>query len=62
MVWILVLYIYAGGFAKGDSVTLMNAGDYPSKQACEAAGGAAAPLVKSTAKELRFACLPRPQK
>lgn len=59
MTWILVIYIYAGMLAKGDSVTLLNAGEFASKAACESAGKAADPLVDGSAKDLRFVCLPK---
>jgi hypothetical protein len=55
--WILVIYIYAGVFAKGDSVTLDNVPGFRSEAHCAAAGNALKPLVKDSAKELRFVCL-----
>lgn len=57
MSWTLVLYIYAGVFAKGDSVTLLNVQGFKNEQSCYAAGNATKPLVKDSAKELRFICL-----
>lgn len=52
----LVLYIYAGILAKGDSVSMVSI-PQPSKEACMAAGKTAEELVKGSAKELRFVCL-----
>lgn len=52
----LVLYIYAGAFAKGDSVAMVSI-PQATLQACEDAGKQAGHLVKSSAKELRFICL-----
>lgn len=52
----LVLYIYAGAFAKGDSVAMVSI-PQPSQQACMAAGSAASDLVRGSAKELRFICV-----
>lgn len=52
----LVLYIYAGVLAKGDSVSMVSI-PQTSKEACMAAGKAAEDLVKNSAKELRFVCL-----
>ena len=52
----LVIYIYAGILAKGDSVSLVSI-PQPSQQACMAAGKAAEDLVKGSAKELRFVCV-----
>jgi hypothetical protein len=57
MNWVLILYIYAGGFAKGDSVTLTSVPGFSSQSACQVAGNAAAPLVANSVKELRFVCL-----
>lgn len=56
MSYILVLYIYAGVMAKGDSVAMTTV-PQPSFQACQAAGREAAELVKGSFKELRFICL-----
>jgi len=57
MSWVLVLYIYAGVLAKGDSVTLTPVPGFKTLEACQAAGRAAAPLVANSAKDLRFVCL-----
>lgn len=57
MIWILVIYIYAGALSKGDSVTLTTVDGFKSKQACEAAGRDSGPLVSGSFKDLRFACL-----
>ena len=54
MSWTLVLYIYAGVLAKGDSVTLLSVPGFKSEQHCAAAGSASKPLVSGSAKELRF--------
>jgi hypothetical protein len=56
MSWILVIYIYAGAFAKGDSVAISTI-PMPNQKACMAAGQQAAGLVKGSAKEFRFVCL-----
>jgi hypothetical protein len=60
MSWILVLYVYAGAFAKGDSVTLQAIPGFKTQVDCVAAGTAAAPLVANSAKELRYICLRQP--
>ena len=57
MNWTLILYIYAGVFAKGDSVTLTHIPGFKTEQHCSAAGSAAKPLVKDSAKEIRFVCI-----
>jgi hypothetical protein len=60
MTYILVLYIYAGAFARGDSVAIQSIPNFKTLAACKAAGAAALPLVKDTTKELRFVCLEQP--
>lgn len=57
MSWTLVLYIYAGVLAQGDSVALTHIQGFKGQQQCEAAGQMAKPLVKGSAKELRFVCI-----
>ena len=57
MSWTLVLYIYAGVLAKGDSVTLTHIPGFKTEQHCAAAGSATKTLVSGSAKELRFVCL-----
>lgn len=60
MTYILVLYIYAGMLARGDSVAIQYIPGFKTVAACKAAGNAAMPLVKDSAKELRFVCLEQP--
>lgn len=57
MSWTLVIYIYAGVFAKGDSVAVTHIPNFKSETACAAAGSVARPMVNNTAKELRFVCI-----
>jgi len=57
MSWTLILYIYAGALASGDSVTLMNIPNFKTEQHCQAAGNAAKPLVSGSSKNLRFICI-----
>lgn len=57
MTWILVLYIYAGAMASGDSVTVTSVPGFASRQQCEQAGNASRPLVDASSKELRFVCV-----
>ena len=57
MSYILVMYIYAGMLAHGDSVTLVNAGEFNSIDACNAAGMSGNELVKGSTKEYRYLCL-----
>lgn len=58
MSWTLILYIYAGVFAKGDSVTLNHIPGFKTEQHCTAAGSMAkSTLVSGSAKELRYICI-----
>jgi hypothetical protein len=57
MDWILVIYIYAGTFASGDSVALHTIPGWSSEQSCKEAGEKFSPLVKGTTKEVKFICL-----
>lgn len=57
MTFILILYIYAGAFAKGDSVTLAPVPGFKTLADCQAAGAASSSLVAGSAKELRYVCL-----
>jgi hypothetical protein len=59
MTWVLVLYIYAGVFAKGDSVSIATIEGYTSQAVCEQAGVAGEKLVKTSSKEYRFVCVPK---
>lgn len=53
----LILFIYAGVFAKGDSVALDHVEGFTSKEACVAAAQEAKKFVDGTAKEFRFVCV-----
>jgi hypothetical protein len=55
--WILVIYIYAGAFAKGDSVTVTSVSGFKSMNECQTAGLTTQKLVEDSAKILRFVCL-----
>lgn len=57
--WVLVIYIYAGILAKGDSVTMVTVPGFTSEKSCKDAGSYGRPLVSGSAKEYRFVCLPR---
>lgn len=59
MEWILLILIYAGPIARGDSVALENVQGFATKQQCEAAGKELDPLVKGSTKNIRFVCLQR---
>ena len=56
MEWVLVLYVYAGIMAKGDSVALTTV-QMESEEACRIAGDAAKGLVSGTTKNTRFICV-----
>lgn len=53
----LIVLVYAGVFAKGDSVALYPVMEFKTQAACVAAGEQLKPLVAGTAKELHFVCL-----
>lgn len=57
MSWTLIIYIYAGVFAKGDSVTLNHIPGFKTEQSCYSVGNAAKQLVSGSTKELRFICI-----
>lgn len=61
MVWTLVIYIYAGVMAKGDSVSLATVPGFTSESQCKEAGAASKPLVAGSLKEFRFVCIGVPK-
>lgn len=56
MEYVLILYIYAGAMAQGDSVALTNI-PMADKATCETAAKQAESLVARSTKVLRTACL-----
>ena len=56
MSFVLVMYIYAGVFAKGDSVAIHSI-PMPSQEVCEREGRKGEKLVSVSAKEYRFICM-----
>ena len=57
MTWVLVIYIYAGALANGDSVAIANIPNFSTKQECIQASEDAKELVKGSTKVYRFVCL-----
>ena len=57
MNWILILFIYAGAFSKGDSVAVTNIQGFATEQACKSAGDKAGALTDSTYKNVRYVCV-----
>jgi hypothetical protein len=55
--FILVLFLYAGSFSKGDSVALTSVPGFATEAACMAAGDKSQALVKNTLKDARFICV-----
>lgn len=53
----LVMYIYAGMMARGDSVTLHSIPGFVSFKECMDEGKKGAKLVEGSFKEYRFICL-----
>ncbi|MGE4243694.1 hypothetical protein [Ramlibacter sp.] len=56
MAWILVMYVYAGMLAKGDSVAMLTV-PVASQEVCEREGRKGEKLVGGSAKEYRYLCL-----
>lgn len=56
MFWTLVIYIYAGAMAQGDSVTLTSI-PMASQKVCETAGQELDSLVSGTTKVVRYVCV-----
>lgn len=50
------MFIYAGAWAKGDSVALHSIPGYSSEQVCQMEGKRGAKLVNGTTKEYKFEC------
>lgn len=61
MEWILLIYVYAGVFAKGDSVAMTTIENFPTEESCETAARGLPRLVKGTAKEVLYLCIPKPK-
>lgn len=55
--WTLIIYIYAGVFAKGDSVALTHVDGFASEAMCVAAAEKTKKFVDGSAKEHRFVCV-----
>lgn len=55
--WILILYIYAGTFASGDSVTLNNISGFTTEANCMSAGAKTEKLVSFSTKEIKYLCV-----
>lgn len=56
MEWVLIIYIYAGALARGDSVALTQV-SMATQEACEKAAKDTEVLVKSSTKDIRHVCL-----
>lgn len=57
MSYVLILFLHAGIWSKGDSMTSTSVPGFTTREACEAAGQKADELVRSTKKEFRFICV-----
>lgn len=58
MEWILIIFIYAGMFSKGDNVAITNVPGFATEQECINAGKKAKTLVSGTYKDAKFVCVP----
>jgi hypothetical protein len=54
--WTLIIYIYAGAMAQGDSVTV-TATPMATQELCETAGNALDSLVSGSTKVVRYLCV-----
>lgn len=57
MNWVLVIYIYAGILANGDSVAITSIPGFNNRQECVQAGRDAEGLTSGSSKVYRFVCL-----
>lgn len=57
MEWILILFIYAGALARGDSVAIESVPGFKTQQSCQAAAQQVEKFTQGTAKNIRFACV-----
>ena len=55
--WTLIIYIFAGVWAKGDSVALTQVNGFTSQQVCEAAAQKTSTLPAISTKEFRYVCV-----
>lgn len=55
--WVLIIYIYAGAAAQGDSVTLTTVTGFTSQQTCDAAAKTALDLTQLSTKVTRTRCV-----
>jgi hypothetical protein len=56
MEWVLVIYVYAGMWAKGDSVALTNV-PVATQELCISAGERLSGLTSGSSKTLRYECI-----
>jgi len=59
MTWILVICIYSGIYARGDSVAITHINGFASERDCNLAGARGSYLTKDSTKEYRYVCLPQ---
>lgn len=57
--WILVVFVYAGPWAKGDSVALATIPNFATQAECMAAGEVIKPMEKNTSKDFKYVCVKR---
>ena len=55
--WVLIIYIYAGMMAKGDSVALVSVPGFTNAATCEQAGKQTEKFVAGSMKEQRYQCV-----
>lgn len=57
MTYTLIIFIYAGTFAKGDSVILDHVDGFATKQQCETAAAQIKSFVNGTSKDIEMQCI-----
>ena len=55
--WVLIIYIYAGVWAKGDSVTLTTVTGFTTQDTCEVAAKNVMDLTENSTKITRTKCV-----
>lgn len=55
--WVLVVFLYAGALASGDSLTVTTVEGFSSEQACRSEGPKLKSLVSGTKKAYSFECI-----
>lgn len=55
--WVLIIYVYAGVLANGDSVALTKIDGFSSQKTCQEAGILGKDMVSGSSKVYKFVCV-----